>query len=295
MQDRYAGDVGDFGKLGLLRHLCGVTAQDKHARFKKPGVIWYKTIPGTRENAQNHGNFIRFLDESDENNRRFKACDGDLYEALRHVVETGWSIDALQRVLAGQCPDFRAGVPLLPGAVYGSKGVCHGKKRVTCPRADWFQSAFAATVGCDLVFLDPDNGIECADLRPTRGESRKYVFRCEVGKLIKRGQSVVVYHHTGRRGGTAKQQVQWHLKKLRDQLSLAQDPFGVLFHRGGTRDFLILPAQEHYQTLLDRTNTFVTKWGTDEWKTGKPRGHFTGPYPDLTGRVSGGGSGTIGR
>src|ERR1035437_1942783 len=57
MQDRYAGDVGDFGKFGLLRHLCGVTAQDKHGRLEKPGVIWYKTIPGTRENASDFGFF----------------------------------------------------------------------------------------------------------------------------------------------------------------------------------------------------------------------------------------------
>ena len=210
MQDRYAGDVGDFGKLGLLRHLCGATAQDSHPCLK-PGVIWYKSIPGTRENAQNHGKFIRFLDESDENNRRFKACDGDLYEALKHVVDTGRSIDALQRVLAGQCPDFRSGVPLLPGAVYGSKGVCHGKKKSTCPRADWFQTAFEATAECDLVFLDPDNGIECTNLRPTQGKSRKYVFRCEVGKLMERGQSVVVYHHTGFKV-PAEEQVRQHLR-----------------------------------------------------------------------------------
>src|ERR1035437_6286527 len=284
MQDRYAGDVGDFGKFGLLRHLCGETAQDKHGRLEKPGVIWYKTDPGKKEKESPHGKFINYLQTEIKKPRLYMECDEPLFTALAHVVKKNRTIEALEAE------------DLLPGAVYWSKdeNVRHGKKKSTCPRADWFQSAFAATGGCDLVFLDPDNGIECADLRPTRGESRKYVFRCEVGKLIKRGQSVVVYHHTGRRGGTAKQQVQWHLKKLRDQLSLAQDPFGVLFHRGGTRDFLILPAQEHYQTLLDRTNTFVTKWGTDEWKTGKPRGHFTGPYPDLTGRVSGGGSGTIG-
>jgi hypothetical protein len=100
-----------------------------------------------------------------------------------------------------------------------------------------------------------------------------------IRKLIRRRQSVVVYHHTGRLGGTAKRQVQWHLQKLRDELSLAHDPFGVLFHREGTRAFLILPAQEHYQALLERTNALVQKWGLDDWKTGKPRGHFTGPIP----------------
>ena len=133
MQDRYAGDVGDFGKFGLLRHLCGVTAEDKHGRLDKPGVIWYKSMPGTREDAQNHGKFIRFLDESDENNRRFKACDGDLYEALRHVVETGRSIDALQKVLAGQCPDFRAGCHCSPARYMGRRASATGKSGSLVP------------------------------------------------------------------------------------------------------------------------------------------------------------------
>jgi hypothetical protein len=44
MQDRYAGDVGDFGKFGLLRHLCGETADDKHLTLK-PGVSRFFIYP----------------------------------------------------------------------------------------------------------------------------------------------------------------------------------------------------------------------------------------------------------
>lgn len=29
MQNRYFGDVGDFGKYGLLRRICGVSAADE--------------------------------------------------------------------------------------------------------------------------------------------------------------------------------------------------------------------------------------------------------------------------
>jgi hypothetical protein len=192
-------------------------------------------------------------------------CDESLFTALARVVKRRRTIEALEAE------------DLLPGAVYWREDVRHGKKQVTCPRNDWFQSAFEATAKCDIVFLDPDNGMERANLRPTQGESRKYAFRCEVGKLIARGQSVVVYHHTGRLGGTARQQAQGRLQKLRDELSLAQNPFGVLFHRGGTRAFLILPVHKHYAALLERTNALVQKWGEDEWKPGKPRGHFTGP------------------
>ena len=250
--------------MGLLRHLCGVTAQDNHPHMK-PGVIWYKTTPGEAEQGKPDGEFVQYLQTASKKPRLYMECDELVFTALARVANKNRTIEALEVE------------DLLPDAVYCPKDVRHGKKRSTCPRADWFQSAFEETAKCEIVFLDPDNGIECANLLPTQGESRKYVFRCEVGKLIERGQSVVVYHHTGRLGGTARQQAQWQLQKLGDELSLAQDPFGVLFHRGGTRAFLILPAQEHYAALLERTNTFVRKWEKDEWKTGKPRGHFTGP------------------
>ena len=237
-------------------------------RLEKPGVIWCKTDPGSRESKKPDGGFIQYLAKSDENDLRFRACGEYLYDALEKMVfrDQNRSIKALE------------GTHLLSGAAYWSKdeNVRHGKKRSTCPRADWFQSAFEATAGCDLVFLDPDNGIECTNLRPTQGKSRKYVFRCEVGKLIERGQSVVVYHHTHFRV-PAEEQVRQHLRMLAEAIALPGRPFGVLFHRGATRAFLILPVQKHYQTLLERTNELVQKWGEDEWKTGKPRGHFTGP------------------
>ena len=40
MQDCYAFDVGDFGKLGLLRHIHRVT----NLRL---GVLWWRTTLGT--------------------------------------------------------------------------------------------------------------------------------------------------------------------------------------------------------------------------------------------------------
>src|ERR1017187_2805929 len=234
MQDRYAGDVGDFGKFGLLRHLCGETAQEKQPTLK-PGVIWYKTTPGKKEGESPHGEFTNYLQTAIKKPRLYMECDEAVFRALADVVAKKRTIAALEDA------------HLLPGAVYWSKdeNVCHGKKKSTCPRADWFQSAFEATAGCDLVFLDPDNGIECTNLRPTQGRSRKYVFRCEVGKLIERGQSVVVYHHPHFRV-PAEEQVRQHLRILADKIKPSDRPFGVLFHRGVCQAFLILPVHRHY-------------------------------------------------
>ena len=72
------------------------------------------------------------------------------------------------------------------------------------------------------IYVGPDNGIECADLRDTQARSRKFVFRSEIQSLVLQGKSVVVYHHTGRLGGTAEEQTRRHLQNpVRRTLSAA--------------------------------------------------------------------------
>ena len=47
MQDRYAGDLGDFLKLGLLRYLVAATDGRPALRL---GVVWYR-VPDEAHNA----------------------------------------------------------------------------------------------------------------------------------------------------------------------------------------------------------------------------------------------------
>ena len=263
MQDRYAGDVGDFGKFGLLRHLCGVTAQDKHPSLK-PGVIWYR-VDDESHNAD--GCHICYLQNSPVNDRRFGACDKTLYDALKTMVFTDHdrTIAALQRA------------NLLPNATYFPGVVRHGRIQVTCPRDDWFKSAQEQTAGCELVFVDPDNGIGCPDLPTTQRKSCKFVLRKEVQSLAERKPrtSVVIYQHMDQTKGTAEDKTRHQLEDLPNEPGC--EPFAVLFRRSTVRAFLVLPNQEHRQVLLERTNALVQTWGKEEWKAGKARGHFTGP------------------
>ena len=193
------------------------------------------------------------------NDQRFRACDETVHDALAALVGSQRrSVASLEQA------------DLLPNAVYWNLAI-------NKPRRIWFDRALKAMSGCDLVFVDPDNGIECTGLRDTQARSCKFVFRSEIQSLILQGSSVVVYHHTGRLGGTAEEQTKRQLQSLCDQFSLAEEPFGVLFRRGTTRAYLILPGPTHHDMLLDRTKALVKKWGQEEWKTGKPRRHFTGP------------------
>lgn len=78
MQDRYTGDVGDFGKYGLLKTLCGDDLS--------LDVIWY-LFPDERGSGD--GSHVRYLEPTPDNLRRFRDCDPDLYHTLRGMVRDG--------------------------------------------------------------------------------------------------------------------------------------------------------------------------------------------------------------
>ena len=55
----------------------------------------------------------------------------------------------------------------------------------------WCQDA----QGAEVVFLDPDNGVEVRSRPYGRKDSSKYVYWREVKALAKAGRSVLVYQH----------------------------------------------------------------------------------------------------
>ena len=58
MQDLYIGDIGDYGKYGLLR---AVTA----AGFRL-GVNWYRVVPHGRS-KQDDGKYTQYLEKPEDN------------------------------------------------------------------------------------------------------------------------------------------------------------------------------------------------------------------------------------
>lgn len=66
MQDKYTGDVGDFGKFGLLRVLCG----QNDASTLSLGVVWYLAAI---ESPNNDGKHIKYL--LDPPPQEFSDCD----------------------------------------------------------------------------------------------------------------------------------------------------------------------------------------------------------------------------
>ncbi len=68
-----------------------------------------------------------------------------------------------------------------------------------CQRNQWHLAAVETLKDCDIVFLDPDNGLEIKSCSKTRRASIKHVFYVELSAYYTRGQSLVIYDHRDRK------------------------------------------------------------------------------------------------
>lgn len=113
MQDRYTGDIGDFGKLGLLRQL--------ESTGLSIGVNWYRTPDEMHNSDGLHISYLR--------SEQFRSCDPNLWAALGNIVNSGKrEIAALEQagILSatyfGTLLDSSSGSKITRQAVYAGIG-----------------------------------------------------------------------------------------------------------------------------------------------------------------------------
>ena len=164
MQDRYVGDIGDYGKFALLREL--------HEQGLSIGINWYKT-DAVSSKKQDDGKFC-IPDH-------YAAYDIDLSSRLRKIFH---SQDGIVRSI-----EALENEQLIVGAKYFSEKVSADH------RDDWHQHALRKLSCSDLVFLDPDNGMIVPSAGKDKQKQSKYVLDEEIKDYLSQGQSVLVYQH----------------------------------------------------------------------------------------------------
>jgi hypothetical protein len=167
MKNQYFGDVNDWRKYLILRRLlrAGLTVT----------VGWMLTPDdGSRDGARRS-----YL--SDLRNR---LADPELFDWLADWSRSGAPRDIRHIEASG----------LLAGARFLSDPIGDAAEE----RGQWFDRLARVADGSDLIFLDPDNGLQTKSVARGRRRSSKYVYWSEVATLLARGRSVMVYQHVPR-------------------------------------------------------------------------------------------------
>ena len=280
MQDRYAGDVGDFGKYGLLRFLCGQREISEESPSSAPnlrlGVVWY-LYPDECGNAD--GKHITYLMLGRRDHEAFRACDPDLYDSLRRLIEPeNRNVAAVQRsmILPVDTVYYDTSLSYFPGT---SRSVRQTE------RTSWLEGALDAMSGADLVFVDPDNGLSdpatgiSRSVDPLRKKGPKYVYMDDIRRFAEPDRSLVIYHHLGR-NGTVVEQIRKVADSLRTGLDLPRLPWALCYRRGTVRAYFILAQERHEPILKRRMNDFLHSEWNRAWKRYFPVPHFELVIPE---------------
>lgn len=173
MQNRYTGDIGDFSKLGILRFL--------QAAGLSIGLNWY-LVPD--ENHNGDGRHVQYLQ-----NDFYRALDEVLWLELKDIIESGQrAVSSLEK-------------EKILKATYFSEVLDIAEKprsERTTIRDAWHRKAVNALSGCDLICVDPDNGIIVPSAKGTARES-KFVTPEELRDYYSQGSSIMYYQHKARR------------------------------------------------------------------------------------------------
>lgn len=235
MQDRYAGDIGDFGKIGLLKAL--------QAQGLSIGVNWYLVEPMDTERKsdgtykQEDGKYL--IPE------KLQVCDTLLAEKLTKIAKSDHrSIRSLEQ-----------GNFILNARYYSEPVSVAG-------REEWHKKALDLLNDLDIVFVDPDNGMLVKSVGKKSVKSVKYTFYEEVRDYVRRGQSVLIYNHRSR-----KQETQYFHEicyKLQEATGITEtDILKITFPKCSVRDYLAVPASMEQRKKIDAAFTAMERgvWG----------------------------------
>ena len=189
MQDRWVGDIGDFGKYGLLRAVCG-TPQAR-VRDIELGVVWYynRTVPSERWAPICTPNEYRHLD----------PC---LFDDLHGLCG--------QNPTIAQVEDPNN--PILATNIFYGEGLFQEnppdrpghRNLLKADRANrWLEEGVIEIDNANVVFLDTDTGIapeegaryDKGNNAPNSVRKAEHVYNDELVRFAGNTRSLIIYQH----------------------------------------------------------------------------------------------------
>ena len=224
MRHNFVNDIGDYAKYALLRALSSNQGDGVQL-----GVIWYLT-----EHAEHNGDGRKRAHLSHDG---WDQLDPALLATMRAIESATPSPSALNLSLIETSTILPTGTAYFDEAMPGASAPA--RQRIA-RRVAWFERAQKAVANCDLVFLDPDNGLAVPSTPLGSPMADKYASADEVTTLLRTGAGVVLYQHGNRTPwARQRQQVCAQIAAATDQpLTIRSLRFGAF----GVRAFFCITA-----------------------------------------------------
>lgn len=233
MKNQYFGDINDYRKYSLLRALQS-TGDGSML------VAWMLTP----DDGGRDGGFRTYLEAPPI----WANHDPDLFAGLADLLRLPSKPSVSLIETSG----------LLPRTRYHAAVVPDGRLE----RDDWRKDLLRAASGVDLVFLDPDNGIEVPSKAVGRKGSSKYVTWEEIHALWRAGCSLLIYQHFRR------EERQAFTQRLVSELGRRTGACFMESFRTPHVLFLLAAQDRHAQRLGEVVPLLLERWNGQIEATG---------------------------
>ncbi len=220
MKNQYFGDVNDYRKYGLLRVLAG------DGEFRT-AVCWMLTKNDDSRDGGNRG----YLDKP----KMWERYDPELFRELATCRRSVQEAEKRQ---------------IIPRAVYFERPLTDN----SAVRKRYFVDFLREAVGCELVFFDPDNGLDVKSVPRGRKGSCKYLYPDELKQAFDAGHSVLVYQHY-----PFLKRHKYHRMQAKRLCKLLSVPSVWLFSTPYVL-FLLVPQRRHMEYLAQKADEFGERW-----------------------------------
>lgn len=250
MQDKYVGDIGDFGKYALLNYLrC-------HSELGL-SVVWYWVNPDhtDREHQKNDGKHVHYL-----------GPNGHKPDAQLQALEPGLFC-LLQRIVDNK---HTRNIKSVEGSnLLGSTTVFHSTSlsdaALSGEREKWFQSALRKIRPKDILFLDPDNGLASETKDGESIMDAKHVLRSELQKFWQNKHPIIVLYHHLNRSCPHDTQIQILQKEIQELLNDAA-VLPLRYRRGSSRVYFVIVNKKLSTNCKGWLRDFVKPWPTESFE-----------------------------
>ena len=226
MKNQYFGDINDYKKYSLLRLLSG-WGQIETA------VCWILT----EDDGRTDGRRIRYLERPDI----WRSYDPIVFEHLReYVLEKG--VRNVSHIEKDN---------ILPKCRFYKEFIYDDIDS----RARFFKKFLEFAQGTDLVFFDPDNGLEVKSVPRGRKRSSKYIYWSEVEVAYRSGHSILLYQHFPRKPRES------FIRSLIHQFKALDGIRNVISYCTFHVAFLLIPQPHHEEMFIENTARVSESWG----------------------------------
>jgi len=190
----------------------------------------------TADDGRSDGAKTGYLDKP----AAWRSYDPELFDILQDAVRAGH-----------RNTDAAKTGGMLPGAVFHSDLLEDSVEE----RLRYFDLLAVLTPGCDMVFFDPDNGMEVKSKPKGRKASCKYVYFDEVRRFHGTGKSVIVFQHFAR----VKRDMFVARLRGRFMSGCSINWVGVL--RTSNVAYFLVPAPRHTDAIRAACSAIEASWG----------------------------------